>query len=67
MSTNHQRPRNRFVNGNPYHEALVADAQKHWRWSEWQLAKLRVDRGNAPINHNEEEIIKWHQCNPTTR
>lgn len=68
MSTNNQRSPNRFVPRNsPYHEALVADAMKQWRWSEWQLAKLRSDKGNTPTNHNEEEIIKWHQCNTTTR
>ena len=67
MSTNNQRPRNRFVPRSPYHEALAADAQKQWRWSEWQLAKLRVQVGKAPTNYTEEEIIKWHQCNTTTR
>ena len=67
MSTNNQRPHNRFVPRSPYHEALVAEALKHWRWSEWQLAKLRVQGGKAPTNYTEEEIIKWHQCNTTTR
>lgn len=67
MSTNNQRPRNRFVPRSPYREALVAEALKQWRWSEWQLAKLRTDKGNAPSNYSEEEIIKWRQCNTTTR
>lgn len=68
MSTNTQRPRNQFAPRNsPYHEQQLADATKQWRWSEWQLAKLRIDKGNAPTNHNEEEIIKWHQCNATIR
>ena len=66
MSTNN-RPHNRFVPRSPYQEALVAEALKQWRWSEWQLAKLRVDGGKAPHNYTEEEIIKWHQCNTTTR
>ena len=65
MSTNN-RPHNRFVPRSTYHESLVAEAVKQWRWSEWQLAKLRVEGGKAPHSYNEEEIIKWHQCNTTT-
>lgn len=65
MSTNN-RPHNRFVpRSSPYHDALVAEAMKDWRWSEWMLAKLRVDKGNAPTNYNEEEIIKWHRRTTT--
>lgn len=67
MNTNNQRRRNRFVARSPYHEALLAAAMEQWRWSEWQLAKLRVQGGKAPPNYTEEEIIKWHQCNTTTR
>ena len=67
MSTKNQQQHNRFVPRSPYQEQLSAEALKQWRWSEWQLAKLRVDKGNAPTNYNEEEIIKWHQCNTTTR
>ena len=67
MSTKNQRPHNHLVPRSPYHEALVADAMKQWRWSEWMLAKLRVDKGTAPANYNEEEIIAWNQCNTTTR
>ena len=65
MSTNN-RPHNRFVPRSPYQEQFLAEALKQWRWSEWMLAKLRVEGGKAPTNYNEEEIIKWHQCNTTT-
>lgn len=49
----------------PYQDEVAAEAPKQWRWSEWMLAKLRVDGGKVLNQKTEEEILEWHQHNTT--
>lgn len=55
--SNHHRQREWYSEAN---QQKLREAKQRWDWSEWLLAKLRVEEGSPAKVFTDEEILAWH-------